>query len=856
MRLIVTHEQPDFDALASLALALELYPGSRATVQGAMQPALQAFLRLYRDQLDLLEPDAIDLDTVSELIVVDTADRTRIRPFDALIGRVPITLYDHHPVPPDAIPAGHGLTERVGATVTLLARELAATGTPVPAAVATLGLIGIHEDTGNLSFTMTTAEDHRAAAYLLDHGANLSVVRRFTHDTLDEDQLGFRLALRDHARPVEVAGRPVVLAAFEHPTYVAGVSGLVSELLETHDADAAVVVARMDDKTLVFARSNDRFDSAAALADAIGGAGHPGAAYGKTDLGVTEATDAVLTALAQHATPVMLARDLMTSPVRSVHHAASVAEAHGSLLLHGHNGMPVLADDGAVMGVISRRDIDRALRHGLGDSKVSGFMSRGAHTAAPETSLADLERLVVTHNIGRLPIVDSGGDLVGIVTRADLIAARHSTRAPTDHRAADSLLGRLPPRATAVLRTVTDHADGAAVYLVGGTVRDLLLGAGSQDLDLVVEGISAEALGTTVQHALGGSLACHLAFGTCTLTLDDGLSIDLAGAREEVYAQPGALPDVAPASLKQDLERRDYTINAMALRLTPPPTDLIDPFGGEDDLRLRRLRILHPLSFVEDPTRVLRGARLAGRLSFEFAVDTAAKAREVLASGAVDNVSRSRLRAELELTLAERRVAPALTQLEELGALRAMFGLTLAGAPYRAGALIERLDEMRRAAEVPHESYHLALLLGVDAAAAERHVREFNWALRLLETRARLVAMASEPQAYGDDDLEALDTAAATTLRAAQPVWEDRYRRLLAEPPGRKLRGKDVVALGLPPGPAVGRVLAEVSRARAAQLTSGFSDEVELARRLIEQAESDHGSQSGPQDGSPRGALE
>src|SRR5690606_10114175 len=298
----------------------------------------------------------------------------------------------------------------------------------------------------NLSFTMTTAEDHRAAAYLLDHGANLAVVRQFTHDTLDEDQLAFRLALRDHVRPVSVAGRPVVLAPFEHPSYVAGVSGLVSELLESHDADAAVVVVRMEEKTLVFARSNDRFDSAAALAEAVGGGGHPGAAYGKTDLSKEEATTAVLAALAGHAKPVMLARDLMTTPVRSVHHAATVAEAHGLLLLHGHNGMPVLADDGAVMGVISRRDIDRALRHGLGDSRVSGFMSRGAYTARPETSLYELEQLVVTRNIGRLPVVDSGGNLVGIVTRADLIAARHATKTTTDPSAAEGRAGRLPPR--------------------------------------------------------------------------------------------------------------------------------------------------------------------------------------------------------------------------------------------------------------------------------------------------------------------------------------------------------------------------------------------------------------------------
>lgn len=835
VRLIVTHEQPDFDALASLALALELFPGSRATVQGAIQPSLHAFMRLYRDQLDLLDVDHIELDTITELVVVDTADRARIKPFDELIGRVPITLYDHHPVPADAIPASRGLTERVGATATLLTRELAATATPIPAAVATLGLIGIHEDTGNLSFTMTTSADHRAAAYLLDNGANLSVVRRFTHDTFDDEQLAFRVALRDHSSLVSVADRPVVLAVFEHPTYVSGVSGLVSELLEAHDADAAIVVVRMEDKTLVFARSNDRFDSAAALADAVGGGGHPGAAYGKTDLAPAAAAAAVLAAFDDHATPVARAHDLMTTPVRSVHHGAAVAEAHGLLLLHGHTGMPVLGDDGSVLGVISRRDIDRALRHGLGDSRVSGFMSRDVHTAHPDTSLSELERLVVTHNIGRVPIVDSEGALVGIVTRADLIAARHAPATPAGVAGVDSLLSRLPPRATELLATVAGLAEPAALYLVGGTVRDLLLGAGNQDLDLVVEGQTAETLGTRVQQALGGTLACHVAFGTCNLALDDGLSLDLAGAREEVYARPGALPDVAPASLRQDLERRDFTINAMALRLQPHPRLLIDPFGGESDLRQRRLRVLHPLSFIEDPTRVLRGARLAGRLSFDFALDTAEKARAVLSSDAVANVSRARLRAELELTLAERRVAPALRRLADLGALDTMFGLSLRGEPHAAGALVEKLDDLRRTAPVPAEAYLLALLLGVDASTAERHVESFNWGLRLLEIRERIARMAADPAAFTDDDLEGLEESAGFVLRVAEPVWDDRHKRLLAEPPRRRLRGKDVVALGLPQGPAVGRVLDEVTRARTAQRTTGFEEELELARRLIDE---------------------
>src|SRR5690606_37276857 len=427
---------------------------------GGISPNQQGFLKLYRDVLDLLDADDIDLDSVTELIVVDTADRTRIRPFDELIGRVPVTLYDHHPLPDDAIPAGRGIVERVGATATLLARELAASATAIPAAVASLGLLGIHEDTGNLSYDMTTPDDYRAGAYLLANGANLSLARRFAHDTLSDEQQEFRTTLHANTRTTTVAGRQVVVAAFEYPTYVSGVSGLVSDLREIHGSEAAMVAVRMDGKTLVFARSNERFDSAAALAEAVDGAGHPGAAFAKTDLDPDQALHAVIDSLARHASPLVTAGEIMTRSVKTVRDHAAVAETQAELLLHGHNGMPVLDNHGQVVGIISRRDIDRALRHGLGRSRVSGFMSRAVVTAAKDANVAELEGLVLTHNIGRIPIVerrpDGGEELVGIVTRADLIQARHRPQIVPGE--VEELLSRLPPRAAEILATTQELA--------------------------------------------------------------------------------------------------------------------------------------------------------------------------------------------------------------------------------------------------------------------------------------------------------------------------------------------------------------------------------------------------------------
>ena len=838
MRLIVTHEQPDFDALAGLALAKLLYPGSTATIQGALSRQIGAFLRLYRDELDLTPADQVDQGAVEELIVVDTNDPKRIRPFDALLGRVPVTLYDHHPQGPGSIAAARGISERIGATASLLTRELMATAIVIPPPVATLALLAIHEDTGNLTFDQTRADDYRAAAHLLAAGANLQVVRRFAHTSLDAAQSAFRDALLANARLERVARRPVAVAAFTHP-YVGGVSATVNDLLDLYGADAAVAAVRMDARTLVFARSNERFDCAAALEEAIGGAGHPGAAFGKTDEPPEAALQRVMAALAHHATPALTARELMTTPVRTVTQRTTVAEASSKLLTFGHNGMPVLDDSGQVLGVVSRRDLDRAVRLGLADSQVSGFMTREVVSAPPGATLPELEALVLAHNIGRIPVVDDGR-LVGIVTRTDLIGARH--RSDTTDDLAARLLPRLPNSVKRVLDEAAATAGAMPLYLVGGTVRDLLLGAGVKDVDLVVEGESAESFGMRLQARLGGTLSCHVDFGTCTLALDGGVMLDLATAREETYARPGVLPAVTPSSLRKDLARRDFSVNALALRLQPLPHQLIDPFGGAADLEARQLRVLHPLSFVEDPTRILRGARLAGRLGFRFERGTLAQANAALDPRFLGNVSRSRLRAELELTLDEPRVAPALTVLTELHALEAMFGLPRATGLLDPLALATALDALREAGPVPSEAYLLGLMVGVDEAELQAHMDEFNWPRRHLVSVERVLRVLQpalrpthqgRPEALRDEELEALDPAARWLLRAIDPELALRLERIETAPPRRKLRGSDVVALGLRPGPRIGHVLDEVARARAEHRVSTFEEELDLARRLV-----------------------
>ena len=382
----------------------------------------------------------------------------------------------------------------------------------------------------------------------------------------------------------------------------------------------------------------------------------------------------------------------------------------------------------------------------------------------------------------------------------------------------EGVLGRLEPELQTILNAARETAADTAsdVCLVGGALRDLLLERPGRDLDLVSE-TSAKTLGTALQKRLGGELTCHDTFLTCTLTLLN-FTVDLATARSETYARPGALPKVTPGTLKDDLARRDFTVNTFAVNLAEPTTLLSVP-GAVNDLERRVLRILHERSFFDDPTRIVRGARLAGRLGFYYGDETQIALAEALAAGVYRQVSRSRLKNELLITLAETQVAPALAQLAASGALSALYGL-------RDTPLVGRLDALKAEAEVPLESYLLALLLSVSEREAATFVKAFGFSNKLLGARTRL-----QERLRGK-----LQRAGAALERAATPA-ESTLGHVLFGPVAAdypRVRGSDVLSLGLSAGPEVGRVLSLLEQARLDARVASFADELALAKRLVD----------------------
>lgn len=676
VQVILSHVNTDFDALASMIAAKKLYPEATVVLSDRQDVLVKRFLNIYRDTLPLVPANRIDWKDVTEIILVDVASLKRTGSVANKINEnVQTIVYDHHPRKRGDVQKDGGTIELVGATVTLLIEEIQRRSLSITPFEATLFGLGIYTDTGSFTYNNTTTRDFAAALFLLENGMSLDMVQRFSEQTLELEQRKLLDELFVKAETIEKDGLEVVIATCYNEEVVSGLATITRKLLELKDVDALITVVGMKKHVFVVGRASANRISLQPLLKKLGGGGHKHAGSATIkNADYTEIYEQVKENVRLIMQPATTARELMASPVKTITPETTIEEAGEKMYRYGHSGYPVV-ENSELVGMITRRDLDKANHHGLGHAPVKAYMSTNIITITPETTLEEVQQTIIEHNIGRLPVLENG-ELIGIISRTDIIGAIHEQAALTEDESAEEettvtnistqMKEQLPGNIYRLLKEIGTVAqqEKTAVYLIGGIVRDLLLQHPNDDVDIVVEGNGIH-FAKQLQRAYGGELIVHEQFGTATWRSADHIEVDIATSRLEYYDKPAALPDVESSTLREDLYRRDFTINAIAVYLNEDKFgDIVDPFSGQADLNERHIRVLHNISFVEDPTRILRAVRFELRFNFRMDEQT-----ETLAQHSMDkmkDVSNERIVAEIERLFVEADAVTVIDRLYEL----------------------------------------------------------------------------------------------------------------------------------------------------------------------------------------------
>jgi tRNA nucleotidyltransferase (CCA-adding enzyme) len=869
MDIITSHLNADFDAFASMVAAKRLYPAAELVFSGSQE-------KKVRDFIDSFQPVAIrrikeiDLDSVKRLIVVDTKSSDRIGPLAKLLLKpdIQIHIYDHHPHQRGDIHGTKEVIASVGATATIFAEIMKKRGVKPTPMEATIMCLGIYEETGNLLFPSTTDRDLYALAYLLGCGASLRIAASYLRTELSREELELLNELTGASSELVINGIRVRLSKASRETYIGDAAHLVHSIMDMEDTDAAILMLRMEGKVLMVGRSRVPELNIAEVLEEFGGGGHPTAASATVEEQPLEILEErVAGVLRASVKPEKTAADVMTRPVITTSADASLKDVEATMTRYGVNVLPVLRD-GTYRGVISREIVEKALFHGFKRSKAIDFTSTDVPTADRTTPVREIESAMIEQNQRFMPVLDEDR-IIGAITRTDLLRVlyedylrrsgiRESAAEERTHMGknlASWLRDRFPSEIYDLLRQAGEIADtlNCNAYLVGGFVRDLLRGEKNLDIDIVIEGDGIK-FARHLGQKLGAKVRPHERFGTAKV-ITDGLKLDVATARTEYYESPAALPKVEMSSIKKDLYRRDFTINTLAIKLNPRDFgQLVDFFGGMRDLKEKTIRVLHNLSFVEDPTRALRALRFAERFGFRLSRHTERILKSTLRMNLFERLSGSRLFEELSLAFTESEPVRVIKRLSDYGLLAVLHpGLSLTDELHSLLASVHETLLWFNLSFIEEKADRTALFLMALASALKeedrkamlgrlsvpprmknsilRGVREAKEVLRLMPLK--------DPSAIYDAlaGLELEAVLFAMSMADDQEKKKEISRFLLELRKVKPLLGGDYLReMGIEPGPIYSTVLRELRSEKLRGRLNSLEEEEKFVRDRLRNA--------------------
>ncbi|RJR33801.1 MAG: CBS domain-containing protein [Desulfobacteraceae bacterium] len=888
MEVITTHLNADFDALASMIAAKRLYPQAILVFPGSQEKNLRNFFLYSTSYLfNFARIKQIDFDAVKRLILVDTRQKSRIGKFAELVNKpgVEIHVYDHHLDSAEDIRGDLEVIRHSGSTTAVLSEIIRERSLPITPEEATIMSLGIHEDTGSFTFSSTRSEDHREAGWLIEQGANLNQIGDMLTRELKAEQVWLLNDLTQSAVTHTINGVEVVIAKAIREEYIGDFAVLVHKFMEMENLSVIFALAQMEDKIYLVARSRREDVNVAEIALAFGGGGHPYAASAtirKKTLIQVEKT--LQNLLRSRIIPQKRAKDMMSSPVIRIRPGQSIREAANIMTKYNINVLLSIDEEDRLNGYITRQIVEKAVYFGLGDIPVSEYTNIEYSTVGPEASLKEVQELIIENKLRILPVLEDHR-VVGVITRTDLLnilvggpvipdflyESKHASGFRKHRNMAAVLRERLPRRVAKILADLGTAADalGFNAFLVGGFVRDLLLQRENFDIDVVIEGDGirfAQEFG----RIYGIKVRSHQKFGTAVLIFPDGFKIDVATARIEYYDSPAALPNVEESSLKMDLYRRDFTINTLAIKLNKRDFGgLIDYFGGVKDIKEKVIRVLHNLSFVEDPTRVLRAIRFEQRFGFKIGKLTHSLMKNAVSINSFKGVSGRRLFLELRLILSEQEPFKAIQRMDEFDILK-VFSPRLNLTP-EMGAIMGEikgvlswfnllyLDESYD----PWKVYWHGLTSGIDQSGLKELAARLQLGQTeeqgLVKPRLGLAQTLETIERLSEEENHSLYTLLSqydneTLLYGMARSKSQKLKRNIStyftKLKGTRtlLRGRDLKGMGMRPGPLYKLVLDTLLKARLEGEVTTREDEVRFVRERFGAAVSESALPS-PSDG-------
>lgn len=873
--IITCHANADFDAIAAMVAAKKLYPESVLIFPGSQEKNIKDFFLESTSYLyNFKHINDIDISEVKKVVIVDTKQYSRVTHIHSILKNknIDIHIYDHHPDTDDDIKSNKLVYKKWGSTTTIIIDILKRKDIKISPDEATLLGLGIYEDTGSFTFNSTTEHDFLAASWLRKQGMDLNVISEFINRDFTSEQIEILNSLIKNSFTKNINSLEITFSTISLDEYLSDFAFIVHKFMEIENLKVLFVIARMNDRIHLVARSRITEVNVGKICSYFGGGGHAYAASAsiknKTLNQVKEELIAILYSIINDKLSV---EKLMTTPAIVIENSKTLRQAAELMTKLGLKAVPVVDNNKKCIGILEHQIAEKAILHGLGNLNLEDYMQKDISLANKDTSLYTVIEIILGQRQRLVPIVDEQKRVLGVFTRTDLInfLVQEPLRLP------ESLLEHKPKEKN-IQRLLKEKLDsqnlhlvelagniakelGYQVYLVGGVVRDILLNVPVKDLDLVVEGDGIVFAQRLAKH-IGARVRSHKKFKTAVIIKDaENYKIDVATARLEYYEYPAALPVVELSSLKMDLFRRDFTINALAIHLNPENFGkLIDFFGGQRDLKERTIRVIHSLSFVEDPTRILRAVRFEQRFNFKIGKQTEKLIKSAIKINIFNRLSGTRILQELKLIFQEKNCLQCLKRLKELNILSSIhpkINLT-----NKTEVLLEEIQKVIHWYNLLYLKekirkdiiYFLGLLGDLKYDDCKLVIERLNFSKKemklffeIREKVKRAYILINRDKKYyyeisniyfllEDISLEGILYLMAILkdekVKEGISFYISKYRKLKLY-----ITGKDLISLGLTPGPIFSEIFTQIKKAYLQGKANDRESQLALAKKIIKQ---------------------